>query len=137
MKTNLRISFAQLETPVGNEMDQLIAKMMNSEVRPFSTDDKAALDVAEWLWSQDFLVELKWMPKGFYFMAGNDGPELKSENLRAYCRLHYMPIDLEGCSRRLHLRPWGGGKTMGEAICRAAISAVYTWFELEGEHGAA
>ncbi len=128
METELRIQWGQRAAQVGEELDVLIAEMMGVEKRPFSTDMVAALSIVEWLWKQHWLVTLKWMPEGYYFRAGNDGPEMR--HWRTHCDLHYMPIDTEENARRsIVLSPWGYGATMAEAVCRAALTAVYEWFQ--------
>lgn len=132
MNTQLRVSFDEVfKTPVGDELDSMIGKMIGDETPLFySTRDHAALNLIEWLRQQGYLVTVKWMPDGYNFMAGNDGPELPS--WRRVCELMYMPMDThESTRRRIHLNPVGKGDTMAEAVCRAALKAVHDWFRFE------
>lgn len=131
MNTPLRVTFTQVaETPIGIEMDRLITDMLQGPFLLYSTDERTALEVVEWLRQQGFLVTLKWMPDGFNFMAGNDGPELPK--WRRVCELQYMPMKTaEDVRRQISLHPVGSGQTMPEAVCRAALKAVHDWFRYE------
>ena len=134
MQTNLRIKWEQKTLPIGEELDKLIAQMMGVEQKAFSTDDREALQVIEWLRQQKWLVVVKWMPDDFNFQAGNDGPEIPQ--WRRFCELMWMPANsAENMHRQITLHPFGVGATAAEAICRVALGAVYDYFRYEMHEG--
>lgn len=114
----------------GKELDTLISEKLGIEPAKYSTDLAAAIQVAEKLREDGWLVIMKWMPAEFDFMVGGgmsseyDGPRPPAKQILKGKTV----VDLEWMRKDdwpyMPVPSIISANTPALAICRAAMEAV-------------
>lgn len=95
------------------------------DINPYVSDIAQTWAVVEELRRIGWLVVIKAIPDGFPFMLDNDDPRARLEKTYI-CSLTWMPTDTqEGVRRRIQAHPWAFGETIGRAVCRVALEAIW------------